>query len=215
MKINTPLKLKNPVQKYAWGSHTAIQQLMNAPSTKTPWAEVWMGAHPKAPSEVYFGQQWIALPDFIRRFPKQILGPAIAGRYDGTLPYLFKLLAAEQPLSIQAHPNAEQARAGFEEESAHGPDLNSPARNYKDPNHKPECICALTRFTGLKGFRKINAAIELIECFCPRSLAGELKILCQQDLKRFFKSLMELPEPRISAVISEAMDQVEKKNIAG
>ncbi len=211
MKINYPLKLKNPVQKYAWGSHTAIQKLMNEPSTEEPWAEVWMGVHPKAPSQVYFWQQWIALPDFIRRFPEQILGPAIVDRYDSTLPYLFKLLAAEQPLSIQAHPNAEQARAGFEKESAHGPDINAPHRNYKDPNHKPECICALTRFTGLKGFRKIDAAIELINAFCPHSLADERNALRKKDLKLFFKSLMELPESRKAAVISEVMDQVKKK----
>ena len=212
MKINRFLKLKNHIQKYAWGSHTAIQQLMNKSLTEEPWAEVWMGAHPKAPSEVYIEGQWVSLPDLIRRFPDQVLGATTAGRYNNTLPYLFKLLAADQPLSIQAHPNAEQAKTGFERESAAGTNINAPDRNYKDANHKPEYICALTPFTGLKGFRKIDDIVELMECVCPLGLADEMKALYKKDLKIFFKSLMELPDNRKKAVIDEVMGNIAKKN---
>ncbi|MEZ4577141.1 MAG: type I phosphomannose isomerase catalytic subunit [Desulfobacterales bacterium] len=110
MKITRPLKLKNPIQQYAWGSHTAIQSLMREASTEAPWAELWMGDHPKGPSQVFFENRWIPLPDLIRRFPEQILGPAVMEKYPAALPYLFKVLAAEQPLSIQAHPARDQAK---------------------------------------------------------------------------------------------------------
>lgn len=205
MKMNTPLTLKNHIQKYAWGSHTAIQQLMNQPATEEPWAELWMGAHPKAPSEVYFNSRWHSLPDFIQRFPEDILGLQIAHKHGNTLPYLFKILAAASPLSIQAHPNARQAKEGFERESAGGTDIHSPTRNYRDPNHKPECICALTPFTGLKGFREIDVAAGLLASFCPRSLSAEIKLLEKKNFQHFFKAVMELPPSRIDEVITEAL----------
>jgi len=106
-KMNRPFILKNPIQKYAWGSHESIQHLMNDASFDEPWAELWMGAHPKAPSQVYSDGQWVDLSDLIRCFPEKTLGEKSAKKYNNCLPYLLKLLAAGQPLSIQAHPNAE------------------------------------------------------------------------------------------------------------
>jgi len=206
-----PLILKNTIQKYAWGSHFAIQQLMDISPSEEPWAEIWMGAHPKAPSQIHVDGQWISLFDFINRFPDKILGKYTARKFNNSLPYLFKVLAAEQPLSIQAHPNAVQAKKGFERENKNGLAINAPSRNYKDTHHKPECICAITPFTGLKGFRKIPSAVELLERFCPRGLTDEIKALKKQDLKLFFQSLMELPDSATKSVIHEAVDNAKKQ----
>lgn len=210
--IIRPLILKNAVQNYDWGSHSAIQQLMDEPPSDTPWAELWMGAHPKAPSQVYLNGKWIQLDEYISRYPEIILGKDIAEKFNNTLPYLFKVLAAEQPLSIQAHPSAAQAKKGFAKESEFGPDISDPKRNYKDNSHKPECICALTPFTGLKGFRKLSSAVELLEHFCPAGLADAVKILKQKGLKHFFRFLMELPEAGKAAVIREAVSHAENRD---
>ena len=205
-----PFILKNTIQKYAWGSHSAIQQLMDIPPSDEPWAELWMGAHPKAPSQIYVDGQWISIFDLINRSPKKILGKNAAGKFNNSLPYLFKVLAADQPLSIQAHPNAEQAQKGFEHESKIGLEITAPSRNYKDSHHKPECICAITPFTGLKGFRKTPSAVELLECFCPHGLADEIILLGNKHLKKFFLTLMELPEAQKEAIINEAVENAKK-----
>ncbi|MCK4466938.1 MAG: hypothetical protein KAU60_01150, partial [Desulfobacterales bacterium] len=97
--------LKNTVQEYAWGSYTAIAELLGKKSpSATPQAELWMGAHPKAPSMVKYGGKWISLLELIKNNPKDILGKEVAQKFNNTLPYLFKVLAAAKPLSIQAHP---------------------------------------------------------------------------------------------------------------
>ncbi len=207
-----PLILKNSIQKYDWGSHSAIQQLMNVEPSEEPWAELWMGAHPKASSRVRIDGQWLLLSEFIRSYPEKIMGRKTAEKFNNTLPYLFKVLAAEKPLSIQAHPNAAQAKIGFEMENKDGLSLNAPSRNYKDSRHKPECICALTSFTGLKGFRSIDSSIEQLEYFCPHALSDEIKILKNKNLKSFFQSLMELSVPKKDAVINEAVQNANKQN---
>lgn len=209
--MNKPLILKNIIQKYAWGSHIAIQQLTDTAPSEEPWAELWMGAHPKSPSKVQIDGQWVSLDELIHRFPEKILGKKTAKKFANTLPYLFKVLAAEQPLSIQAHPNAAQAQTGFNRESDAGLDINAPTRNYKDNHHKPECICALTPFTGLKGFRKIDSAVELLERFCPNGLAAEIKDFKKRDLKLFFQSLMELPDQQKATIIHETVNNAKKQ----
>ena len=110
--------LKNPVQGYAWGSRTAIQSLLGQPeSAGKPVAELWMGAHPKAPSKVLADGEWKALDEVIERNPELILGKNVARKFSNKLPFLFKVLAADRPLSVQAHPSLEQARAGLQEKT--------------------------------------------------------------------------------------------------
>jgi mannose-6-phosphate isomerase len=123
------LLLENPIQNYAWGSRTAIASLLGAtvPSSQ-PEAELWMGAHPKASSLVLPGRE--ALSRLIEREPAPMLGPALVARFGARLPFLFKVLAAETPLSLQAHPTLEQAQAGFAAEEARGIALDSAVRNY-------------------------------------------------------------------------------------
>ena len=100
--------------------------------------------------------QWISLLDLIDKDPVAILGEKIAQKFNATLPYLFKVLAASRPLSVQAHPSLKQAEAGFAHENAEGIPLDAPHRNYRDSNHKPECIFALTSFWALCGFRNLR-----------------------------------------------------------
>jgi len=160
--------MQNPWQDYAWGSISFIQKLIgNSGLLGKPVAELWMGAHPKAPSRILVDGHAMALDAFIASSPERILGKAY-GIYDAELPFLLKVLAADQPLSIQAHPNLKQAREGFAREGAEQISLSSPQRNYKDDNHKPELICALTPFTALCGFRDYG---QIISCF--RQLALE------------------------------------------
>ncbi len=212
IKMIKPLILKNSIQKYTWGSHSAIQQLMNKSPSEEPWAELWMGAHIKASSKIFIHGKWFSLSEYIRSYPEKILGKKTAVKFNNALPYLFKVLAAEKPLSIQAHPNARQAKNGYERENKKILALNDRTRNYKDNNHKPECICALTHFTGLKGFRKTDSAVELLDFFCPHSLTDEIKILKNKNLKLFFQSLMELTDSRKDDVLAEAIQNAEKMN---
>ena len=119
-------RLKNPVQAYAWGSRTAIPELLGLPMpSDRPCAELWLGAHPKAPSRVRVEGRWVPLDQVIESDPVSILGKGGADRFSKRLPFLFKVLAADQPLSIQVHPNLDQAREGFERENRLGPDQDS------------------------------------------------------------------------------------------
>lgn len=209
--------LKNTVQRYEWGSRTAIQKLLGETNpSNEPAAELWMGAHPKAPSLVDQDGQWIALNDLIARNPHAILGEQVARQFHNQLPYLFKVLAAAKPLSIQAHPSRSQARSGFEFENKQGIPLHANNRNYKDPNHKPECICALAPFWVLYGFRNIADIVRLVGDICPNTLDGELKQLRKQGdpsgLKEFFTKLMILETDKKIKVIDEAIQNADKQS---
>ncbi|MGD1975629.1 MAG: mannose-6-phosphate isomerase, class I, partial [Desulfobacterales bacterium] len=128
--------LKNTIQNYAWGSPTAIPELLGEENpTLEPKAELWMGAHPKAPSLIKYDRRWLSLADLIAEYPQEILGRNVALSFNSKLPYLFKVLAAAKPLSIQAHPSLNQAKVGFEKEFARGVAMDAPDRNYRDKNH--------------------------------------------------------------------------------
>ncbi|MFJ5230278.1 mannose-6-phosphate isomerase, class I [Kitasatospora sp. NPDC088391] len=155
-------RLHTIVRDYAWGSTTAIPALQGRPADGTPQAELWMGAHPGAPSRVDRGAGPAPLDLVIAADPVGELGAAGVERFGPTLPFLVKVLAAATPLSIQAHPTREQARAGYADEESRSIPLDAPHRNYKDDNHKPELICALSEFEGLCGFRAPAEAADLM-----------------------------------------------------
>lgn len=138
------LPLANPIRCYAWGSRTTLAELLGRPPAVQPEAELWMGAHPRASSRVATAEGEVALNAWIARDPAGALGEDAVSRFGPRLPFLFKVLAAERPLSLQAHPSREQARAGFARENAAGIPLDAPGRCYPDPHPKPELICALT-----------------------------------------------------------------------
>ena len=183
--------------EYTWGSRTFIPELTGEPSpARTPRAEMWMGTHPRAPSLTLQDGEKKSLTELIERDPEGALGRFIARKFSNKLPFLFKVLAAARPLSIQAHPDREQAKKGFERESRHRIGLEAPERNYRDENHKPELICALRPFWALKGFRDIGEILRLMERIGspvkdlrPDLLRGRSG---EEGLKRFFISLMNM-----------------------
>jgi mannose-6-phosphate isomerase len=216
MKMEKIAPLQNTVQDYAWGSKTAIAELLGQPvPAETPQAELWMGTHPKAPSRVLSDGHWRSLPKVIEDNPEEVLGKRVAKRFAGRLPFLFKVLAAAKPLSIQAHPDLAQARQGFARENKLGIPLDAPQRNYKDDNHKPEIICALTPFWALNGFRKIEEIIGLLERLQVHSLRREIDTLRTQPnsegLRAFFHDLMILDEERRGKVLSESIASAEPR----
>ena len=193
MPLNKINLLKNPIQDYAWGSKTAIQELIGEPgSIGKPMAELWMGAHPKAPSQVLINGEWQFLDEIIKKDPESILGKSVAEQFSNQLPFLFKILAAGRPLSVQVHPTMEQAQKGFARENDLGIPLDAPNRNYRDVNHKPEILLALTPFQGLKGFRTIDDILNLMDQLSLTALSDELKLLKKEPdgsgLKRFFSA---------------------------
>lgn len=169
-------RLSTAIQNYAWGSTTAIPELLRTEATGEPVAEAWYGAHASAPSHCVDedGRQGTAMTEVIAADAAGVLGPDIEARFGGGLPYLLKVIAAETPLSLQVHPHIERAREGFAEEEAAGIPLDAPHRNYRDRNHKPELVYALTRFEALCGFRAPRRAAELLDGL-DAPLAKELR----------------------------------------
>ena len=150
------LKLENPVRHYAWGSKTALARLQGRPAAEEPEAELWIGAHPQLPSAVTVAGRRVTLDRLVAERPAEALGP-VAQRFGGTLPFLLKVLAVAEPLSIQAHPTLAQAAAGFAREAAAGIAADAPQRSYRDRNHKPEVVVALEPYWLLSGFRPYEA----------------------------------------------------------
>ncbi|MCG8967225.1 mannose-6-phosphate isomerase, class I [Streptomyces sp. CL12-4] len=166
-------RLDNTVRPYAWGSTTAIPTLLGTEPTGEPQAEMWIGAHPGAPSRTDRG----TLADIVAADPEKELGPASVARFGPRLPFLLKLLAAGAPLSLQVHPDLAQAKEGYEDEERRGVPLDAPHRNYKDANHKPELICALTEFDGLCGFRAPTETADLLDGLGVASLKPYVDLL--------------------------------------
>ncbi|MDQ1038242.1 mannose-6-phosphate isomerase [Streptomyces sp. V3I8] len=166
-------RLDNTVRPYAWGSTTAIARLLGTEPTGEPQAEMWMGAHPGAPSLTPRGP----LTEVIDAAPERELGTGAVARFGPRLPFLLKILAAGAPLSLQVHPDLTQAREGYEDEERRGVPVDAPHRNYKDANHKPELICALTEFDGLCGFRAPLEAAELLSALGVDSLKPYVDLL--------------------------------------
>ncbi|AUX33888.1 MULTISPECIES: mannose-6-phosphate isomerase, class I [Sorangium] len=153
--------LENRVQEYAWGSREAIAALLGQGPSDKPQAELWMGAHPAASSTIALDGGRERLIDAIPTHADAFLGGPTRDRFGARLPFLLKVLAADQPLSLQAHPDEAQARRGFDAENAAGIPVDAPERTYRDPHHKPELICALTPFDALCGFRPAEALAEV------------------------------------------------------
>lgn len=157
-------KLINSVQNYAWGSKTALTELYGIANPENlPMAELWMGAHPKSSSKITDDQGTVrSLRDVIDGDKTALLGRDVAERF-GELPFLFKVLCAAQPLSIQVHPNKRASEIGFARENAEGIAMDAPERNYKDPNHKPELVFALTPFLAMNAFREFSEIVSLLQ----------------------------------------------------
>ncbi|MBC2682105.1 mannose-6-phosphate isomerase, class I [Corynebacterium anserum] len=211
--------IEGNVRSYAWGSRTKLADLTGRPSpTEHPEAEIWFGAHPAAPSTVV--SEDVTLDQFIAADPVAQLGEG-----HETLPFLLKLLAADKALSLQAHPTKQQAEEGFAAENKQGVPLGAFQRNYKDDNHKPELVVALTDFEALAGFRPVKRTRELLKALDLPELAAHISLLGsgndESDLRSIFTTWVSLPpdfvRPLIDAVVarcSELLDVSPTKSTA-
>jgi mannose-6-phosphate isomerase len=147
-------RLTGIVQHYDWGSTDAIPKLLARPPDGRPWAEWWLGTHPAGPSTLDDGTSLTSVA--------------------GELPYLFKVLAAAEPLSLQTHPSKAQAELGFARESTAGIPLSAPTRIYRDRNAKPELLCAVTKFEALCGLRPQPDTVKLLWSLHAYELADEV-----------------------------------------
>jgi mannose-6-phosphate isomerase len=201
------LLLDNPIQNYAWGSRTSLAKLLGRPPSTLPEAELWIGAHPKAPSRLSDGH---SLLEAIRADPDAMLGSEVVARFGAKLPFLLKVLAVDSPLSLQAHPNREQAARGFAREEAAGIAHDAPTRMYKDDSHKPELLCALTPFEALSGFRSPAASAELFEQLGVTELGSELRSPKPDALRHAFSRLMTLGGDERARVTADVLARCEQ-----
>lgn len=192
-------KLKGVIQHYAWGGNTFIPQLLGETDVlDKPSAEYWMGAHSSAPSKLKIGNDWVELNRLVNEDPEFTISTPVMNRF-GELPYLFKVLDVKDMLSIQVHPTKAAAEIGFEAENAAGIPINASNRNYKDKNHKPEVMVALSEFWLLHGFRS-KAALEEVLLNTP-----ELKILLslfkQEGIKGLYQFVMEMSQVDVNNML--------------
>lgn len=209
----------NRIRPYAWGSRTAIAELMGAPSPAPhPQAELWMGAHPGDPSVLQGAADERSLLDAIADKPVLMLGERVEAAFGPRLPFLFKVLAAAEPLSLQAHPSAAQAEFGFAAEESNGVPISASGRNYKDGSHKPELICAVTEFHALCGFREPVMTVELLADLAVPQLDHYLSLLSGQPdrdgVRALFSSFLTIPssmfEPLLTTVLSACVRLVKE-----
>ncbi|WP_019617264.1 mannose-6-phosphate isomerase, class I [Psychromonas ossibalaenae] len=216
MNYQSFYKMTNTIQNYDWGSKTAMQNLFSFQNNSAQrQAELWMGAHPNGCSLLLIEGELTKLSDFIAQDPQLILGEKTADEF-GQLPYLFKVLAAEKALSVQVHPNKQQAQEGFDKENQLGISCNAFDRNYKDSNHKPEVVFALTEYQAMNGFRSpaeilkhfqllnILELEQLVEAFSDN--------LTEDGLQTFFQVMLLLEgEHKMNAL--QALSIYAKNNL--
>jgi mannose-6-phosphate isomerase len=188
------LAIDGVLRRYEWGSRTAIPQLLGVEPDGRPAAELWFGAHPDDPSPVPARDTTLAA--LVAAAPDALLGPSVLDRFGPQLPFLLKILAADKALSIQVHPTREQAQAGFAAEEAAGVARSAPDRNYRDANHKPELICALTEFDALCGFRPVADTRALLAELAVPELQFMVEALAGPDpLRAAFTAVLTHPHP--------------------
>ncbi|MGL4249793.1 MAG: mannose-6-phosphate isomerase, class I [Aeromonas sp.] len=203
------LLMQNPIQGYEWGSHDALTTLFGTPNPGgKPQAELWMGAHPNGCSNITLAGQSQKLSALIEGAPAAVLGNATLARF-GCLPFLFKVLCAKKALSIQVHPNKAQAEAGFAKEEAAGIDAKASNRNYKDPNHKPELVFALTPYQAMNGFRAIPTILALFERVNLPAITELVAALTaspdEAGLQYFFHQLLVLTGTRKKEALADLL----------
>ena len=206
--------------RYSWGSTNGLTEVLGiANETGAPQAEIWMGAHPKAPSTLILPEGRRSLDEMIASDPLRMIGPDVATRYKNRLPFLFKALSAAKPLSIQVHPAARKAERGFEKENHAGIGRDAPERNYRDANHKPELSVALTHFEALIGFRppeEITAFGRLLGTRSYHRLFDKLeKGQGRMELSVFFYSLMTLPSEARLGLIDATVEAAGQRLASG
>jgi mannose-6-phosphate isomerase len=203
--------LRGALRTYAWGSRTAIAEFTGRPSpTAHPEAELWFGAHPGDPAWLETDAGERSLLETVRTDPEGQLGGVVRNRFGDTLPFLMKVLAADEPLSLQAHPSAEQAAEGFAREDRLGIPVSSPIRNYRDRSHKPELLVALDIFEVLAGFRPAAKSVELMRALAVSDLDPFVNLLAGQPdadgLRALFTTWITAPQPDLDVLVPAVID---------
>jgi len=198
-------KLTGVVQHYSWGGYDFIPQLLGIENAdKKPFAEYWMGAHGNHPSFIENGKR-IPLNDFIKTDTEGILGRNISKKYS-SLPYLLKVLDVRQMLSIQVHPSKEAAQLGFEEENKKNIPLNASHRNYKDSNHKPESMVALSDFWLLHGFKKKEDLEKILDAKPELHFLKE--IFFSKGYKGLYEEVMLMKQHKVNDILAPLMQKI-------
>lgn len=203
--------LRGAVRKYAWGSRTAIAEFTGRQSpTQHPEAELWFGAHPGDSAHCVTDEGERSLLDVIGADPAGQLGEGARARFGDGLPFLAKVLAADEPLSLQAHPSSQQAVHGFEREERLGIPVSAPTRNYRDVSHKPELIVALGQFEALAGFRPAAASVEFMRALAVADLDPYIALLEGQSdadgLRALFTTWITAPQPALDLLVPAVLD---------
>ena len=199
--------LNGRLQHYVWGGERYIPHLLHIDKTESHYAEYWLGAHPSAPSQILYVQEEISLGDFLHQNPTA-LGTQSRQLFGDNLPYLLKILDVANPLSIQLHPTKEQAEIGFVQENAAGIPLNDPKRTYKDDNHKPEMMIALSDFWLLHGFK---TKAQILDTLRQRpSLADLATKLTSQNLADFYADIMLATQDQLAQWLLPIIDSQQK-----
>ena len=201
------------IQNYDWGNPEFIPQHFGYDNTaQRPYAEVWMGAHPELPALAQLDEP-TSLRTLIDAAAETLLGTACVEKF-GELPFLFKVLSAAKPLSIQAHPNRIQAAAGFARENAAGIPIDAAHRNYKDGNHKCEMAVAITDMYALAGWRPVSEIAANLQAFVataeyPNDLPAADS--SPSAVRELFTALMSLPQPAVNNILNTVIERLDKK----
>ncbi len=203
--------LRGAIRTYAWGSRTAIAEFTGRPVPAAhPEAELWFGAHPGDPAWLETADGEVSLLDTLAADPEGQLGAVAHARFGSRLPFLMKVLAADEPLSLQAHPSAGQAIEGYQREERLGLPLSSPIRNYRDTSHKPELLVALRPFEALAGFRPAARTVELLQALAVSDLDPFIDLLAGQSdadgLRALFTPWITAPQPDIDVLVPAVLD---------
>ena len=208
-------QLKGCIQPYVWGGKHYIANLLNVTNTQEPYAEYWLGTHTSASSQLLIANGEISLLDFLHKNPIA-LGTQSRQLFGDNLPYLLKILDVANPLSIQLHPTKKQAEIGFAQENAAGIPLNDPKRTYKDDNHKPEMMIALSDFWLLHGFK---TKAKILDTLRQRpSLADLATKLASQNLADFYADIMLSTQEQLAQwllpIIDDQQEAYEQNQLA-
>src|SRR5699024_3741711 len=199
-------KISGQIQHYAWGGYQYIPQLVGAPANDNqPAAEYWLGAHQKAPSKLVPSDADTTLNQIIEQNPALYLGQETASKF-GRLPYLFKVLDVHDMLSIQVHPSKQEAEIGYAKENQAGIPTDATNRNYKDDNHKPEMMVALSDFYLLHGFKAEDKLIQQLQRI--KEFSALLPIFGSEGYKGLYKEVMTLPQEKVNQILRPLLEHI-------
>lgn len=199
-------KLKGVVRNYDWGGTEFLSKLLSQPNPQAkPMAEYWLGAHDMDSAVVFTTDGEVNLNEFVAGDKPRVLGKTIARKF-GRLPYLLKILDVTNMLSIQVHPAKHEAEIEFERENKQKIPLDSPHRNYKDDNHKPELAVALTDFWLLHGFKPVEKLAATLDSVSE--LRGLLEIFNATGYDQLYKTVMEMPQQSVNQLLQPLLDRI-------